>query len=566
MGGGTGGPQRQRDGGKRRDPGPFHGVPSRIVQASHPAGLTVWTDSDPQANLICMYDYIVVGAGSAGSVLASRLSEHPGTSVLLLEAGTARIPSMSRIPAGFGRLFKSPVDWLYHTEPESELEGRSLFWPRGRLVGGSSAMNAMIWTPPSRADLDEWVGLGNPGWGWPDLAAGLARAEISANRARKPNEVGVTIDRLRTENPVSRAMVDAALGMGLPANDGFGDGRVDGTGFFRVNQSRGARVSAATGYLDPICTRPNLTITPKASVRRVRFDGRRAVGVDYVAAGSQLTAGGRVILAAGAIGSPHLLLLSGIGPADHLNDHGIPAVCDLPGVGGNLQDHLVCGAMYHCREPATLAGANGLGSLLRYALFRRGHLTSNVAEAGAFLCLRPGADRPDVEFIFAPSFFVDHGLGNPPGHGYTVAVILLHPEARGRVSLKSADPDEPPAIRANYLSSRADLELMVAGMERALALGQRPELTRWRGPRMLPEADVPLEKFIRQRAETLYHPVGTCAMGPGREGVVDNQLRVRGTEDLWVVDASVMPTITSGHTHAPVVMIAERGVDLIRNS
>lgn len=515
-----------------------------------------------------MYDYIVVGAGSAGSVLASRLSEDPATRVLLLEAGTDRIPTMSRIPAGFGKLFKSAFDWQYHTDAEPHLAGRSLFWPRGRLLGGSSAMNAMIWTPPVPADLEEWAGLGNPGWAWSDLAPALRRAEIVGDQPRRPDQVGISVNPLRTPNPVTRSLVSAAVGLGIPANDGFGGGHVDGAGLFRVTQSRGARVSAATGYLDPIRRRPNLTIVPGAQARRVRFEGRRAVGVDYRVAegGAEVAVSGRVILAAGAIGSPHLLLLSGVGPAEELLRHGIPVVSDLPGVGGNLQDHLACGVMYHCREPATLAGAEGFGSLLRYLLFRRGLLTSNVAEAGAFLRLGVGAGRPDIELLFAPSFFVNHGIGNPAGHGYTVAVILLHPESRGRLALRSADPNQPPSICANYLSREADLRLMMAGMDQALALAERQEMDRWRGPRLFPEPEIPLDQFIRQRAETLYHPVGTCRMGPGPDGVVDHRLRVRGTENLWVVDASIMPTITSGHTHAPVVMIAERASELIRQA
>ncbi len=514
-----------------------------------------------------MYDYIIVGSGSAGSVLASRLSEDPSTRVLLLEAGTARIPTMSRIPAGFGKLFGTDVDWQYHTDPEPGLGDRSLFWPRGRLLGGSSAMNAMIWTPPVPADLDEWARLGNPGWAWEDLAPTLQRAEIPADRRRQPGEVGITIDRLRTPNPVSRSLLEAALGMGIPANDGFQSGNVDGAGFFRVTQSRGARVSAATGYLDPVRHRPNLTITPTALARRIRFDGRRAVGVDYQVSGrGMVSAGGRVILAGGAIGSPHLLLLSGVGPADQLQQQGIAVVADLPGVGMNLQDHLTCGAMYHCRQRVTLAAAEGLSSLLRYALLRRGHLSSNVAEAGAFLRLRASATRPDIEFIFAPSFFVDHGRGNPPGHGFTVAVVLLHPESRGQLSLRSSDPAQAPSIRPGYLSAASDLGLMEAGMERAMALAERAQVDRWRGPRFLPLSGQPLDLFIRQRSETLYHPVGTCRMGSDATSVVGAGLRVHGTEDLWVADASIMPTITSGHTHAPVVMIAEFASRLIQQT
>lgn len=510
-----------------------------------------------------MFDYIVVGAGSAGAVLASRLTEDPAVRVLLLEAGTDRIPAMSRIPAGFSKLFDSAVDWNYRTEPEPELAGRSLYWPRGRMLGGSSAMNAMIWTPPTPADLDEWAAHGNPGWGWADVAPTLARIEVPGDRPRRPGQVGISIDGLRTRNPVSESLLASALALGIPANDGFVGGAMDGAGFFRVTQARGARVSAATGYLDPVRKRPNLTILANSEALRIRFEGRRAVGVDYRQATAAKSARGKVILAAGAIGSPHLLMVSGVGPAADLERHRVPVVADLPGVGGNLQDHPACGLMHHCREAVTLADAERIGSLLRYLALRRGPLTSNVAEAGAFLRLAPGAVRPDIELIFAPTFFVDHGRGNPPGHGFTVAVILLRPASRGRIRLRSADPGTKPAIEAGYLTEARDLALMEAGFEQAMRVADGAAVARWRGAQFLPAPGEPIGPFIRQRAETLYHPVGTCRMGPDAASVVSPTLRVHGTEDLWVADASIMPTITSGHPHAPVVMLAEHAARLI---
>ncbi len=510
-----------------------------------------------------MYDYIVIGAGSAGCVLASRLSEDPATRVLLVEAGPAAVPQPSRIPAAFSKLFKTRYDWDYATAPEPGASGRSLYWPRGRLLGGSSAMNAMIWTPPAQADLDGWAALGNQGWAWADLAGALARAEWPAATPRGPGQVGISIGNLQTVNPVTKAMLEAARGLGIPANNGFGGGVLDGAGEFRVTQARGVRISSAGGYLDPIRSRHNLTILTDALTLRIRFQGRRATGIDYLAKDRIGQASGKVVVTAGAIGSPHLLLRSGVGPAGQLRSHEIAVIEDLPGVGRHLQDHVACGVVHHCREPVTLANATGVGSVLRYLLRRNGPLSSNVAEAGAFVRIRENADRPDVELLFAPTFFVDHGFHNPPGHGYTIASILLHPESSGSVSLASADPTIAPRIVANYYDVGRDFELMVEGLQLAQRLAARVELDRYRGQEHFPGPETDLRRLVRDRSETLYHPVGSCRMGSGPDTVVDDRLQVHGLDDLWVADASVMPSITSGHTHAPTVMIGEHAARLI---
>ncbi|MDP1860145.1 MAG: GMC family oxidoreductase N-terminal domain-containing protein [Gemmatimonadaceae bacterium] len=511
-----------------------------------------------------MYDFIVIGAGSAGCVLASRLSENPSVRVLLVEAGPEKIPQESRIPAAFAKLFKTRHDWNFRTEPESGASGRSLYWPRGRLMGGSSAMNAMIWTPPARADLDGWAALGNAGWSWNELAPTLHRAEWPSASRRPTGQVGISVGPLRTVNPVTTALLAAARSEGMAPNEGFAAGAMDGAGLFRVTQARGARVSAATGYLDPVRRRTNLTVLADSLVQRIVFQGRRAAGIEYRAGDRVQQASGKIVLAAGAIGSPHLLLLSGVGPAAQLETHGIPVVQDIPGVGEHLQDHVCCGVMHHCREPVTLADAEGVGNLLRYLVAGTGPLTSNVAEAAAFVRLRSGADRPDMELLFAPTFFVDHGFGNPPGHGYSIASILLHPESMGSVSLASADPGAAPKIVANYYRAERDLDLMVQGIELARRVAARAELDRFRGEELFPGMEKDIRKFVRDRSETLYHPVGSCRMGSGSDAVVSDRLKVHGLDDLWVADASIMPSITSGHTHAPTVMIAEHAADLLR--
>ncbi|MGE0441861.1 MAG: GMC family oxidoreductase [Gemmatimonadales bacterium] len=509
-----------------------------------------------------MADFVVVGAGSAGAVVASRLSEEAACSVELLEAGGPAVPSASLIPAAFSRLFGTAADWRFRTEPEPELDGRQLYWPRGRMLGGSSAMNAMIWTPPSRADLDGWRDLGNPGWGWDDCEPALRRAELAAPPA--PDRVGIPVSRHRTINPMTHAFLGAAGRFGAEPNDGFRSGTLDGAGLFQVTQWRGRRVSAAAGYLAPVRSRPNLTITTGALARRILFDGSRAVGVEYRRGSELRIARGRVVLAAGAVGSPHLLLASGVGPAADLAPLGITVVADLPGVGANLQDHLAAGVVFRCSRPVSLAGAGGPIDVLRYLLFRSGPLTSNVAEAGAFIRVGDPAPGPTIELLFAPVFFVDHGRGNPEGHGFTIATVLLQPDSRGRITLAGADPEAPPRIAPRYLSEPGDLRRLASGLEAARAWAAAPEFDRYRGDEFLPGQGHPA-LAIRAHAETLYHPVGTCRMGADGGAVVGSDLRVHGVEDLWVADASVMPRITSSHTHAPTVIIGERTAELVRS-
>jgi choline dehydrogenase len=521
-----------------------------------------------------MYDFIIVGAGSAGCVLANRLTEDPATRVLLLEAGGSNARNEVRIPAAFAKLFKGPCDWGYETDPEPNLDGRRLFWPRGKMLGGSSSMNAMIYIRGNPADYDAWRDEGNDGW---DYASVLPYFKRSANQERGASEHHATggplnVADLRYVHPVTRAFLDAAAESGVAPNDDFNGARQEGSGLYQVTQKRGRRHSTAEAYLDGARRRPNLTIETGAHATRVLFDGRRATGVAYRRDGHavEARASREVLLSGGAINSPQLLMLSGVGPAGHLSDHGIPVVADVPGVGENLQDHLLSILAYECTRPVTLASAERLTNVARYLVLRAGPLTSNVGEAGAFVRVRDESPAPDIQLIFGPAFYLQHGFIKREGHGFSVGSILLKPESRGRVSLRSPDAFEAPAINANYLASERDLRTLVEGVKLCRRIADAPALAGYRGAEVWPgedaRDDAALEAFVRRSSETLYHPVGTCKMGTGDEAVVDAQLRVRGVAGLRVVDASVMPAIVRGNTNAPTIMIAEKAADLIRAS
>jgi choline dehydrogenase len=523
-----------------------------------------------------MYDYIVVGAGSAGCVLASRLSEEPGVRVLLLEAGPADDRREVSIPAAFGKLFKTDVDWAYETEPQKHLGNRRLFWPRGRMLGGSSSMNAMVWARGNAADYDEWRALGNPGWGWDDVLPLFRRMErCERGPADHRGCAGpVHVNDLRDPNPATRAFVEAACQAGIPRSADINGPGQEGVDFTQVTQRRGSRWSAADAYLRPARRRHNLTVLTGAHATRILMEGLRAAGVEYRLGGRTEEARARleVVVAAGSVNTPHLLMLSGIGPAAALRQAGVAPFHDLPGVGANLQDHLLAGLIVRCPLPVSLVAAESRANLLRYLVMRRGMLTSNVAEALAFLRSGPGLPAPDHELIFAPVPYIDHGLVRPPGHGLSIGVVLLRPASRGRIRLRSADPLEPPAIEPNYLSDAAghDIVVMRAGMRTAVRIFGMPALRPFVGdclePARLPETDEELDEHLREQAETLYHPVGTCRMGSGPDAVVDAQLRVHGIGGLRVADASIMPVIVRGHTHAATLMIGEKAAALMRTA
>lgn len=517
------------------------------------------------------YDYIVVGAGSAGCVLAARLSEDRSTRVLLLEAGGPDRQKEIHIPIAFGKLFQTEVDWNYHTEPQPHLAGRSLYWPRGKVLGGSSSMNAQMWVRGNPADYDEWARLGNAGWSYRDVLPYFRRAEDCQQGATEHTGVGgpMNVSLLRSPNPLTRVFMEACTQTGIPLNPRINPSAQDGSYYTLVSQRGGKRCSTALAYLRPAMRRSNLEVRTRACATGVMLKDRRATGVRYLQDGGERMAEARreVILCGGAVNSPQLLLLSGVGPAKELAALGIPVIADLP-VGRNLLDHLMVAVIMEVRRPVTLVAAETVANLLKFLLLHRGMLTSNVAEAHAFLRSSPHLSAPNLELVWAPYPYINHGLTLPPGHGVTVAAVLLQPRSSGWLTLRSRDPMAPPIIDPQYLSHPADLEILVAGVKRAREVLRAPALAQTVTVPIEPEpgveADADLADFVRRKAETLYHPVGTCRMGIDESAVVDPELRVRGIEGLRVVDASVMPTLIRGHTNAPVIMIAERAADLLR--
>jgi choline dehydrogenase len=516
------------------------------------------------------YDTIIVGAGSAGCVLTRRLSADPSHSVLLLEAGPPDKKTEIHIPAAFSKLFKTDLDWAYETVPQPNLGGRELYWPRGRMLGGCSSINAMIYIRGHRAIYDEWAAAGNRGWSYDEVLPLFKRSEsfCEGESAFHGSSGPLQVSELRDPNPISRAIVEAARAHGLAANDDFNAERQEGVGFYHVTQKNGKRHSTATAFLKPVLGRENLTVETGALVTRVTFKDRRATGVEYVRDGRVLTAeADDVVLCGGAINSPQLLMLSGVGPVAELERHGIQPVQDLPGVGANLQDHLLYVAAWESLQPVSLANAESIGALARYLLFKKGPLTSNVGEAGGFVRLDPGAPAPDLQYHFAPSWFVDHGLGNPEGHGIGIGPTLLRPASRGSIKLASADPTAHPRIDPAYFDAPEDLEVLLAGVRLAREIAAEAPLRDFLGEEATPgsaaQSDDELRAAIRRTVETLYHPVGTCKMGGDADAVVDDRLRVHGVDGVRVADASIMPVIPNGNTNAPAIMIGEKAAELL---
>jgi choline dehydrogenase len=520
------------------------------------------------------YDYIIVGAGSAGCVLANRLSADPQVRVLLLEAGPRDWNPFIHMPAGLSKLvnFKS-LNWNYETEPEPALNNRRLYWPRGKVLGGSSSINAMCYSRGHRSDYDDWAAAGNPGWGWDDVLPYFKRAEDQSRGESALHGTGgpLSVDDLSFTNALSDVFTEAGQQAGFARNLDFNGPAQRGVGFYQVTQRQGRRCSTAAGYLNPVKARPNLTVLTGALTQELTFSGPgRVNGVRYRRRGITRTALAEreVLLTAGAINSPQLLMLSGIGPAGVIEGAGVKVRHELAEVGRNLQDHLDICTLTRCSQPVTYDHLNELRVGLRYFLHHEGEGTSNIAEAGAFLVSGRGRqDRPDVQMHFVPALLDDHGRNRLPGDGYTLHACPLRPESRGHLALRSDDPREPIAIHANYLSEAEDLEMMLECVRLSREILEQPAFRPFRAHEILPGAEVRsrdgLIEFVRSKAETIYHPVGTCRMGSDPAAVVDPQLRVNGIEGLRVIDASIMPSLVGGNTNAPTIMIAEKAADMI---
>jgi choline dehydrogenase len=523
------------------------------------------------------FDYIIVGAGSAGCVLANRLTADGKHSVLLLEAGPEDSHLWIHIPLGYGRLFKEKaVNWMYQTEPEPGLNGRNVFQPRGKVLGGSSSINGLLYVRGQHEDYDRWRQHGNLGWGFDDVLPYFKKAEDQTRGVDDFHGVGgpLPVSDWRHADPLSAAFVDAAAEVGFPKNSDFNGATQEGAGFFQTTTKGGRRASTAVAYLRPAKTRPNLHVETSALAERVLFEGRRAAGVAYRAAGILRTARARkeVLISGGAFNSPQLLQLSGVGPADLLRQHGVEVVLDAPGVGNDLQDHMQVRVVMRCSQAITLNDIvnNPVRKVLtglRYAAFRTGPLTIAAGTSGAFFKTNPRLATPDIQIHFLPFSTDKMGEKLHPFSGFTASVCQLRPESRGSLRIKSADPAAPPEIRINYLASDVDRATNVEGLKilrkilHAQALA--PYVVEEVDPGDKITSDEALLAYCRARGTTIYHPTSTCRMGNDPLAVVDQRLRVRGIDGLRVIDASVMPDLVSGNTNAPVIMIAEKASDLI---
>ena len=535
------------------------------------------------------YDYIVVGAGSAGCVLANRLSADPANRVLLLEAGGRDSNTLFRLPMLMGRLMHSGIyNWKYYTEPEAHLDGRRVFWPRGKVLGGSSTINGMIYVRGNPADYDGWEQMGLPGWSYDKVLPLFIRSETHVDREDSfhGREGEMTVRRARGANAMFDAYVEAGQQAGYPFTDDFNGAGQEGFGRYDFTIRQGWRCSTATAFLAPVARRRNLTVAIRALAHRVLLEGQRAAGVEYRGGSAVVTARAtkEVVLAAGVVSSPHLLMLSGIGDAEHLHEHGISTVHDLPGVGKNVQDHVDCCLVHECREPVSLrenlrVDRMTLG-VVQAALFGTGFVTTFPYEAGSFIRSSADLEVPDIQTHFMPATEATANLhwslpalGRKKSvgedHGTTIRIGPVVPKSRGHIALRSGDPEDPPRIHANYLADRRDVDTAVAGVQLMRDVMAQPAFARTLGRELEPgpvnKTDAQVAQWLVDAAMTTLHPVGSCKMGNDADAVVDAELRVHGIEGLRVADASIMPVITRGNTNAPTIMIAEKASDLILN-
>jgi choline dehydrogenase len=523
-------------------------------------------------------DFIVIGAGSAGCAIAARLSEDPATRVLLLEAGGEDRNRWIHIPLGFGKTFADPsVNWCYETEPDPGAADRRVFWPRGKVLGGSSSINGMVYIRGQAEDFDHWRQLGNAGWSFDDVLPYFKRSEHQVRGADAWHGTGgpLCVSDVADRHPICEAFIDAAMSLGFRRNDDFNGAGQDGVGYHQTTTRNGKRCSTAVGYLRPAMTRPNLRVVTEALTEKIAFEGRRAIGVVFRRGGAAHTAQAarEIILCAGAVNSPQILMLSGIGPAAHLAAKGVALLHDLPGVGQSLQDHYSAPLKFKCTEPVTVndvmqSNLKKLKAGLQYYAFRNGPLAMGTSPAALFARTRPELASADIKCSISP-FSADRPQdGLHPWSGFTTIVYQLRPESRGRIELKSPDPFDAPAVFPNYLATPTDQQTIVEGLKLLRRIMATPQMEHFVASEFQPGAavvtDDELLSYARRRGGTVYHPTSTCKMGVDPLAVVDPELRVHGVEGLRVADASIMPTVVSGNTNAASIMIGEKAADLLR--